>query len=523
MNSDSAVAIVGAGPCGLMTALLLARAGVRCTVFEKKPGISTHPKAMGVSRRTAELYRQLGLIDAIAEGLLGRDDRLLAIWSKSLVGEELGRVPLTHLHSEFTPCTALHCPQTRTEKVLLDAVTAEPLATVRFGTEIQDVEVRDDYVRLSLSENEWFGVPWVVAADGAGSGVRRKLNIETDGPGDMGHFLNTMFRARYGAHLEERPAILYNTISNEFFEFFVAIDGEELWLMHHFLQPGETIDDFPVERLESMIRKASGLPDEPVDVLSVMPWVMSPKVARQLRIGRLFLVGDAAARLSPSGGLGLNTGLQGVHNLAWKLAFVINGGAGQALLDTYHEERHGVAHWTMQNTNRSADEIFGIVSIAMEDDWDKVCELIGKSRRRGSGLGQDLGLSYEFGAFIDDGTEKPAVPDPINDYHPTARPGARAPHLWIDGHGDKKSTLDLFGETFVLVTGRACQLTGMKGDLLRVLRNQRDFVGDVFEELYGISDKGGVLVRPDGYVGARWRELRGGEEVMAGINMLLRR
>jgi putative polyketide hydroxylase len=316
---------------------------------------------------------------------------------------------------------------------------------------------------------------------------------------------------------------LYNTISNEFFEFFVAIDGEELWLMHHFLQPGETTDDFPVERLESMIRKASGLPDEPVDVLSVMPWVMSPKVARQLRIGRLFLVGDAAARLSPSGGLGLNTGLQGVHNLAWKLAFVINGGAGQALLDTYHEERHGVAHWTMQNTNRSADEIFGIVSIAMEDDWDKVCELIGKSRRRGSGLGQDLGLSYEFGAFIDDGTEKPAVPDPINDYHPTARPGARAPHLWIDGHGDKKSTLDLFGETFVLVTGRACQLTGMKGDLLRVLRNQRDFVGDVFEELYGISDKGGVLVRPDGYVGARWRELRGGEEVMAGINMLLRR
>jgi putative polyketide hydroxylase len=203
MNSDSAVAIVGAGPCGLMTALLLARAGVRCTVFEKKPGISTHPKAMGVSRRTAELYRQLGLIDAIAEGLLGRDDRLLAIWSKSLVGEELGRVPLTHLHSEFTPCTALHCPQTRTEKVLLDAVTAEPLATVRFGTEIQDVEVRDDYVRLSLSENEWFDVPWVVAADGAGSGVRRKLNIETDGPGDMGHFLNTMFRARYGAHLEE--------------------------------------------------------------------------------------------------------------------------------------------------------------------------------------------------------------------------------------------------------------------------------------------------------------------------------
>jgi putative polyketide hydroxylase len=127
----------------------------------------------------------------------------------------------------------------------------------------------------------------------------------------MGHFLNVMFRADYGPHLRERPAILYQTLSSDYFEFFVAINGENLWLMHHFLQPSEGPEDFPAERLQALIRDASGLPAVSVEILSVMPWVMSPKVARRYRSGRVFLVGDAAARLSPAGGLGLNTGLQG--------------------------------------------------------------------------------------------------------------------------------------------------------------------------------------------------------------------
>jgi len=105
MNSDVSVAIIGGGPYGLMTALCLARAGIRCVVFEKKPGISTHPKAMHISWRTSELFRQLGLFDAIRNGSLAGDGRFRFIWARSLVGEELGRVPFTHVATELTPCT----------------------------------------------------------------------------------------------------------------------------------------------------------------------------------------------------------------------------------------------------------------------------------------------------------------------------------------------------------------------------------------------------------------------------------
>jgi len=435
MNTDRSVAIVGGGPCGLMMALLLARTGIRRVVFEKRSGISTHPKAMGVSRRTAELYKQLGF------------------------------------------------------------------------------QAHEDCVRLSLPGNQTVDVPWVVAADGAGSAIRRSLVVETDGPGDMGHFLNVMFRANYGTHLTERPAILYQTLSSEYFEFFVAVNADDLWLMHHFLQPGEEPKDFPSDRLQTMIRAASGLPAEPVEVLSVVPWVMSPKVARRYRIDRTFLVGDAAARLSPAGGMGLNTGLQSAHNLAWKLACVINGQAGDSLLDTYHEERRDAALWTMENTNRNADEIFSVVASAMENNWDKVRDLIAQSRRRGAGLGQDLGIAYSRGALLPDGSEPMPVDDPINDYKPSARPGSRAPHLWIERHGRKISTLDLLGTQFVLLTGKDCSPAELEKSAsaagacpIVFLQNGRDFAADGFEELYGIFSGGAVLVRPDGYVGARWTE-----------------
>jgi putative polyketide hydroxylase len=504
MEIDVPVAIVGGGPCGMMTALLLARAGVESALFERKPSTSAHPKAMGLSRRTAEILRQHGLIDRIMGGSLPIEGRWLGIWAKSLVGEEYGRVPLAALHSEFTPCKTLHCPQTWTEKVFFEALSQEPVADVRFGCEVVSIDPREDDVLLGLSTGETVRAQWVVAADGASSGVRRDLLVETDGPGEMGHFINVMFQARYGRHLGERRAILYQALAKEYFETFVAVNGDDLWLMHHFLQPNETPEDYTKGRFEGIIRRVSGLRDEPVEVISMRHWVMSPRIAMRFRIGRVFLVGDAAARLSPAGGLGLNTGLQSSHNLAWKLAAVVRGEASDVLLDSYEAERHAAAFRTMDNTNDNAFEVFEIIQAGLRGDDDRVRELVAHSRRAGAGLGQDLGVVYESGAFISDGTKPPNVADPINDYVPSACPGCRAPHVWIERNEGTRSILDLFEGTMVLLVGRKGEVWPEPA-LGTLMRNHVHFICDEFEGVYGIGKTGAVLVRPDGYIGARFK------------------
>jgi putative polyketide hydroxylase len=506
MNIDFPVAIVGGGPCGMMTALLLARAGVSSAVFERKPGTSVHPKAMGLSRRTAEILRVNGLLERILGGSMVIEGKWLGIWARSLGGEEFGRVPLTAQHSELTPCQPIHCPQTWTEKVLLEALKQEPepVVSVRFNSEVASLEQRKDGVRLQLSSGKSVGAQWVVAADGAGSDMRKILAVETDGPGDMGHFINVMFRASYGQHLRDRQAILYQALSKEYFETFVAVNGDDLWLMHHFLQAGENPEDYSKERFEEIIRYVSSFPEEPVEVISMRPWVMSPKVATKFRVGRVLLVGDAAARLSPAGGLGLNTGLQSAHNLAWKLAAVVREEADEELLDTYESERHGAALQTMENTNENVGEIFDVIQAGLQEEWDRVRELVAKSRRAGAGLGQDLGVVYEKGAFVSDGTRPPKVADKINEYMPSACPGCRAPHVWVLRNEGARSILDLFEDRMVLLAGRngAVWPAPPFGSLLR---NQVDFICEEFESVYGIGESGAVLVRPDGYVGARFR------------------
>lgn len=525
MNHVISVAIVGGGPCGLLCALLLARQGVPCAVFEKNPGISTHPKAMALSRRTVEIFRQLGLQPAFEAISLPLEGRSLAVWSMTLSGEELGRTPLRAYRTPFSAVTPLHCPQTETERILLDALRLEPLAEIYFGAEVTSVRLGQSGGELRLANGQTCVFSWLIAADGAGSRLRKQFGVSSTGPGDMGHFLNIMFEAPYGEFLKDRPALLYNCFWEGGFETFVSINGHDKWLMHHFLEPGQEPEDFPLETLPDLVRAASGLHQIPVKILAVTPWVMSPKLSTAFRSGPVFFVGDAAARLSPAGGLGLNNGLQGVHNLAWKLAAVVRGLADTRLLDTYHAERHSHSARLLNATNSNAAEMFAIAAEAAEGDWEAVRQHIGCSRRNGAGLGIDLGVSYKEGAFVPDGCQPYKPADSLNDYFPSAVPGSRAPHAPVNAPSGQASLHDFFGNTFTLLIGKDAPPGWPAEDrLLRKFKNGRDFEAPEFETLYGITNSGAVLVRPDGIVAARWYAApeNPSEMVLGALDQILR-
>jgi putative polyketide hydroxylase len=511
-KNKTQVLIVGGGPCGLMAALLLGKSGIETIVLEKHPGISSHPKAMGVTRRTAEIYRQVGLLEKMLVGGLRHPCEAVSTWSRGgLSGELLGSAPMLKDDLRFSPCSHFHCAQPHNEAVLLEAAQAQPTVDIRFQTRAlefsQDTEGVSVVYENPDRSTETIRADYLIAADGDRSPIREKLGIHRHGPGDMGRFLSVYFRADYREHLAGRHALIANTLGEDFFEVFVTVNGDDLWLMHHFLEEGETPEDWPLERLHAQVIKASGMPDTPVQILSVSPWVMSPSLAPEWRCGRIFLVGDAAARVSPSGGLGLNNGIQGVHNLAWKLAAVLRGEENDSLLETYQAERLAASKFTFENSGNNAGEIFEIVTAAFSGDWEKTRAHIASSRRAGAGFGQDFGIVYQSADITPDGTQ-PAVPaDLVNDYIPQARPGHRAPHLWVERDGKRASLLDFFGGGFTLLCGLESDPSSFPHPArhARIVREGLDFQDPESQwlSLYGISRGGFVMVRPDGYVSAR--------------------
>jgi putative polyketide hydroxylase len=486
-NIETSVLIIGGGPCGLLTALLLARAGVPCVICEQHAGISTHPKAMGITRRTAEIFRQCGLLDEMTALEFSTPETQLIIWGRTLCGEEYGRAALPDPSTRLSPCRPFHSPQTHTEQVLLNALMAEPLASVCFEHRVRHLRPLPQGVELELESP---GGPvmaraeWVVAADGAGSHTRKSLGVEADGPGDLGHFLNVFFHADFGAGLAGKSALLYSILREDLVEFFVSVNGRDLWLMHHFLQSD---NEAPKEDdLVRIIRSAAGIPDQRVKVLGVAPWVMSPKVAARFRSDRIFFTGDAAARLSPAGGMGMNTGLQSAHNLAWKLAAVIQGRAQESLLDSYEKERRGLSVAVMHHTNDNSGEVFQQVNCAVSGDIAGLKSLLQHSHRR------EEDLRFDIGTFYGD--------------------HVRFPHAAIDGNGT--STLDWFGNGFVVVAGPQAAVGAP--DLPRV-----EVLAEFPPELE-CGPGGAVLVRPDGFIA--WKKETGATDgdIRTALNAALR-
>ena len=500
------VLIVGAGPAGLVTAISLARQGVRSLVVERHPSTSIFPRATGVSTRSMEIFRSFGIDEEVRRGgwgIVPRQATVRWLGDPEPVEGALG-FPDADVAAAVSPTTATVSPQDHLEPVLVDHYRSLGMGEIRFSTELVFFEGDADGVTATLRDRIDGTVVtvrsrYLVGADGHRSTVRDALGIPMEGPDDLGQFISILFRADlstvlgddvYGLYViggdAGPPTVLVPSGADDRFVFAIP------------LLPGmdaaATAAAFPPERCIALIRDAARRPDLDVEILASNAFAFSAQVASRLRDGRVILVGDAAHRMTPRGGRGMNTAIADAYDLGWKLAWTVRGLATEALVESYEIERGPVGRRN--------------VALSM---------VPGEGGGTDDGLLEDLGAVVRSAVIVDDGSSEPASAagaDPS--YWPDARPGARAPHAWLSIGEERLSTLDLFGRELVLMvagdagswrTAAASVAESMPGPAVRIRsvgRWLRDTDG-TFAETYGLSDGGAVLVRPDGVVAWRMR------------------
>jgi putative polyketide hydroxylase len=513
------VLIVGGGPVGLTASILLSQQGVRSLLVERHPGTAVLPKARGINARTMEMYRQLGIEQTIREAGLSPERTGFIVWTESLAGREIERrIPgrMAPQNRNASPVLNCLCAQDDLEPVLRRFAEAQPPAELLFNTEMTAVEQDADRVTATLADRVGGGetqirAQYLIAADGAQSRVRPLVATEMLGREGVYDSVNILFNADLREWVQDRPAALYFVEQPDLRATFLTINAHDRWgfLIHSLKQYGYTAADFTDEMCTALIRKGVGKPDLPVTVLGISVWEASAVVADRYRNGRLFLAGDAAHEMPPTGGFGMNTGVQDVQNLVWKLAAVLKSQADPALLDSYHAERQPLG---LTTTQASLENSLSMGRTARQE---------GAKLPRSEFLNEQgliFGACYDSAAIIPDGTASPPIDDPVTQYVPSARPGRRAPHVWLERNGERISTIDLFGGRFVLLTGpRGAAWCEAARALASPSRPEivPHVVGageiadreGAWPAAYGVEPDGAVLVRPDGYI--CWRSRTG--------------
>jgi 2-polyprenyl-6-methoxyphenol hydroxylase-like FAD-dependent oxidoreductase len=466
-------------------------------VVERHRGTAIHPRAALVNQRTMETYRAVGIEAAIEEAAAREFVQNGAIVSvESLGGKELDYYfrEINDGVEELSPSKRIFITQIGLEPILL-AKAHEVGAEIRYASEVVDVAQDDDGVTATIrprdgGEEQVVRAQYLIAADGAHSPTRDRLGVGMLGHGSFSDSITIYFRADVRPLLGDRNlSVIYvfNPRLVGFFRFSIGGDAG-------FLVVNATIDedgnrstaigeDMSEETCIAYVRLALGAPDLPVQIENVQRWSATADWAERFADGRVLIAGDAAHVMPPTGGFGGNCGVQDAYDLAWKLAYVLGGRGGPALLDTYDSERRPVGEFT-------TEQAYTRYVLRLDPGLGK--ENLQPIVREDA---VELGYRYEPG----DGR---LWEDP---HEPTARPGTRAPHLVVQQGSRKVSLLDLLGRDFVLLAGArgeglcaAAQTLGVQ-----TYREGADFGSDRFAELYGVGSGGAVLVRPDGFV--TWR------------------
>ncbi|MCX4849276.1 FAD-dependent monooxygenase [Streptomyces sp. NBC_00893] len=500
--SKVSVLLVGGGPVGLTMSALLSGHGVDHLLVEARPTTSGHPKARGVSARSMEIFRRMGLEDRVREAGLPAS-QVFFYRGRDLVDPDFVRTGLAHGpvrdEEEHTPSPGLICSQDVLEPILQRHAQDLAGPRVRFGMRL--VSMADDGNGVTASvedtatgDRHSVRTDWVVGCDGAAGTVRTGVGIAMEGPTGLGRYLSVRFEAPLGEVVADRASASYFlTVPGR--GGFMAVDNDRHWIYQYPLDPeAEQLPDLRDHgEVARLIRAAAGIPDLDVSVRSTMTWRMDARLAAAYRSSRVLLAGDAAHAIPPTGGHGMNTGIGDADNLAWKLAAVVAGYAGDALLDSYEAERRPVAR---QVLDISTDNARNRAGYRIDD------ELLLTADYRSTAVVTGTGADGRAAAL-----------DPTG-FHPGCAPGRRVPHVrLVGGPPGVTSTLDLVGPGFTLLTGTDSPAWRQEADAVRAATGipvvaraldagaQREAVPGQWAGLRGTAEAdGAVLVRPDGHV-----------------------
>ncbi len=528
--TDIDVLIVGAGPVGLALACDLAWRGVPSTLVERGDGSIYQPKMDLVGIRTMEHCRRWGIVQDVIDSPYPRDYPQDNAYVTALNGYELGRERVPAMAAAVPPPQSPQirerCPQDMFDPILRRFATSFDNVTLRYHTELVNLVEHPDHVEVTLRDVGGTGTErrctarYVVGCDGASSAVRNLAGIRMSGTPALTYTTNIIFRCRdLPDRHDKAKAYRFIFIGPEgTWATIVAINGADRWRMS--LIGDATPRVWSTPEIHEAILRAVGVPID-YEIETVVPWTRGELVADRYGTERVFVAGDAAHVMSPTGGFGMNTGIGDAVDLSWKLAATLDGWGTPGLLASYEHDRRPIAQRNVAEASRNLGRMLSPRNelrpppefLEPGDAGERARRYVGQGfaaqmKHEWHTLGIHLGYRYASPVFVPDGSPEP--PDEKMTYTQTTYPGARAPHVWL---GDGRSTLDLFGRGFVLLrlgTDAATDTEGTTGvdtgsfeaaaatrrvPLSVVTLDTPDVVA-AYETRY-------VLVRPDGHVA--WR------------------
>jgi 2-polyprenyl-6-methoxyphenol hydroxylase-like FAD-dependent oxidoreductase len=522
LPASTSVLIVGGGPVGLALAGDLGTRGIDCLLIEQSDGSILQPKMDMVGVRTMEFCRRWGLLEEVRNAPYPLDYRQDCVWGTSITGYEFDRESFVSRGDEKpamgSPQKRERCPQDMFDPILFAFARRQPSVTIRHRCRFLSVEERTDRVVVTVEDlveqkRKQIEAAYVIGCDGAASLIRTQLGITLSGSPAVTYTTNIIFHSPVLKTLHDKGQFYRFIAFSEkgMWATLVAINGRDNYRMS--IVGDDKLRRYTDEEIRGAIRRIVGT-DFEFEILSIMPWTRRLMVADSYGTSRVFLAGDAVHMFSPTGGFGMNTGIQDAVDISWKIEAVLKRWGGPYLLNSYEIERRpvGIRNITEAGSNLRRMVMPKCDPAVFEDGerGQRARAEFGRAytnvmRREWFTTGIHLGYRYEHSPIIvADGTPEPADDPAI--YIPISRPGHRAPHVWLAGDG--RSTIDLFGHGFTLMQlgddapdcARLVEIAKAKGVPVTVFSSSQP-------DLIFAYEKSLVLVRPDGHVAWRGDEL----------------